>query len=124
MASTFNVPEGSTNHGDPNLLCVPPSWSDLAVFFGTNYLAHAATLVTRPGQSFVETIVDTANALFIPGSGMIHAIRVLFYDTDIHRTSPPLKKAARAGCGVIGGVSSIAARARRKASTRAGGATR
>ncbi|KAH8773724.1 hypothetical protein F5883DRAFT_615254 [Diaporthe sp. PMI_573] len=103
MASTFNVPEGSTNHGDPNLLCVPPSWSDLAVFFGTNYLAHAATLVTRPGQSFVETIVDTANALFIPGSGMIHAIRVLFYDTDIHRTSPPLKKAARAGalCMVV-----------------------
>ncbi|KAJ0108478.1 uncharacterized protein J7T55_002082 [Diaporthe amygdali] len=103
MASTFDAPAGSTNHGDPNLLCVPPSWTDLAVFFGTNYLAHAATLIARPGQSLAETIVDTANALFIPGSGMIRAIRLLFFYTDLHRSSPPLQKAAKAGalCMVV-----------------------
>jgi hypothetical protein len=34
---------------------------------------------------------------------MIRAIRLLVYDTDIHRTSPPLTKAAKAGalCMVV-----------------------
>lgn len=103
MSSSFNLPEGSTNHGNPNLFCVPPSWSDLAIFFGTNYLAHAATLIPRPGQTLSETLIDTANALFIPGSGMIRAIRLLVYDIDFHRKSPPLTRAAKAGalCMVV-----------------------
>lgn len=95
--ATVTLPAGATNHGDPNLVCVPPSWADLASFFGTNYLAHAATLIPRPGQSLVETAIDTANALFIPGSGMIRAIRLLFFYTDVRRRTPPLTRAARAG---------------------------
>ncbi|KAF3765780.1 hypothetical protein M406DRAFT_329645 [Cryphonectria parasitica EP155] len=100
---TVSLPPGSTSHGDPNLLCLPPSWTDLATFYGTNYLAHAATLIARPGQSLIETIIDTTNALFIPGSGMVRAVRLLIFSVDWTRNRSPLRRAAKAGalCMVV-----------------------
>jgi hypothetical protein len=56
--NTISLPEGFTNHDDPNLLCMPPSWTDLAIFFLGNYVAHAATVVSRPGESPVDRIVS------------------------------------------------------------------
>ena len=74
---------------------MPPQWSDYVVFFATNYLAHAFTLVTRPGQHPIETIVSALNALFVPSSGALYALRGLFL-----RAGPrgnELERAARAG---------------------------
>jgi hypothetical protein len=66
------------------------------LFFGTNYFAHVATLVERPGQTLPETLVNSANALFIPASGAIHALRLLILRSTTKRGNP-LRNAAKAG---------------------------
>lgn len=77
MNFTVTLPPNAQNHGDPSLICLPPLWTDYIVFFATNYFAHAATLISHPGESFWETLISTANALFIPGSGALRAFRFL-----------------------------------------------
>ena len=66
----FNV----TNHGDPNLLCTPTKWSDIASFFLGNYFAHAATVRTYPGEGIVSTILAMLGALLLPTSGLIRGL--------------------------------------------------
>ncbi|CZR69494.1 uncharacterized protein PAC_19394 [Phialocephala subalpina] len=108
MNFSVAVPPNAQNHGDPGLICLPPVWTDYFIFFATNYIAHAATLITHPGESLQETLIATANALFIPGSGALRAFRflVLYLSprlTRIERRTTPLGQAARAGalCMVV-----------------------
>ncbi|TVY34391.1 hypothetical protein LSUB1_G008516 [Lachnellula subtilissima] len=76
----------------------------------TNYIAHAGTLISHPGESIQETVIAAANALFIPGSGVLRAFRflVLYLSPRLtgsrHRySSTPLGQAERAGalCMVV-----------------------
>ncbi len=97
---TVNVP-GYTHNGSCDLLCRPASWADGIVFCLVNYIAHAATVVTRPGQSTLVSIMKVIGALLFPGSGIargLHAIRSLatLSPTD-------MQKAAKAGalCMVV-----------------------
>lgn len=98
---TFTLPDGSSNHGNPNLLCIPPSWSDYLLFFFSNYVAHAATVITFPGQGRIETVFVILSALFLPGSGIMRALRAIRarsgFEPDL------LRRAARAGalCMVV-----------------------
>jgi hypothetical protein len=62
MTSSVAIPPNAQNHGDSNLICLPPIWTDYFIFFATNYFAHAATLVSQPGESIKETLLSTANA--------------------------------------------------------------
>jgi hypothetical protein len=74
---TLPVPDGTVNHGDKKLICIPPQWYQYLVFFLANYVAHAATLFSYPGQSLGETVFVAVNALFLPGSGALRAARLL-----------------------------------------------
>ncbi len=98
---TIPVPVGTSNHGNPHLLCVPPRWFDYLLFYLSNYLAHAATVIKTPGQGRKETVYVTLAALLLPGSGTMRA-------TDAIRRSSrlepdPARRALRAGalCMVI-----------------------
>ncbi|AEO66313.1 uncharacterized protein THITE_110760 [Thermothielavioides terrestris NRRL 8126] len=101
MNITVTVPEGSSNHGNPNLLCVPPSWSDYIIFYFSNYVAHAATVIMSPGQGWRETIIVVLSALLLPGSGIQRAITAIRRRSRFQ--SDPLTRAARAGalCVVV-----------------------
>jgi len=98
---TISVPEGSSNHGDPKLLCTPIKWYQILIFFAVNYLSHAATVKSRPGQQWRSVAGDVVAALFLPHSGVMRAVETYW------RWSWPgdddLLKAARAGalCTVI-----------------------
>jgi len=89
------VPEGTTNHDDPKLVCVLPRWHDYIAFFFTNYVAHAATLVAFPGQSVSESIAYSLAALLLPASGILRVVRLFFLRPGMVRD--PLRRAARAG---------------------------
>ncbi|KAL3486904.1 hypothetical protein BJX62DRAFT_12938 [Aspergillus germanicus] len=78
MNITLTVPEGSTTHGTPYLLCKPPEWHDYIVFFFANYVAHAATVILLPGQGFWETFLSAITALLVTSSGIVRAIDVVF----------------------------------------------
>ncbi|RYP81204.1 hypothetical protein DL769_002096 [Monosporascus sp. CRB-8-3] len=95
-----NIP-GYSHHGNCNLLCAPASWSDVLIFFLANYAAHAATVVTLPGESPFDTIRGMIIALVFPSSGVIKAIRVIA--TGAQTAPTTLRAAARAGalCIVI-----------------------
>ncbi|KAH8817263.1 hypothetical protein F5884DRAFT_896932 [Xylogone sp. PMI_703] len=95
--STITLPPEASNHGDPNLICVPTRWTDVAVFFLGNYLAHAATVIGRPGACFLDTTLDGIRALLFPVWGVNRGLNALFSFAILAKT------AARAGalCEVI-----------------------
>ncbi|KAI8632846.1 hypothetical protein F5Y19DRAFT_419176 [Xylariaceae sp. FL1651] len=101
MNLTITVPSGSSNHGNPNLLCTPPSWYDYILFYFMNYVAHAATVITTPGQGNSETIFVVLAALLLPGSGITRAIDAIRRHSILE--SDPLRRAVRAGalCMVV-----------------------
>jgi aspartate/methionine/tyrosine aminotransferase len=78
MNIRLTVPEGSTTHGTPYLLCKPPEWYGYIVFFFANYVAHAATVVSLPGQGFNETFLTSIAALLVPSTRIVRAIDVFF----------------------------------------------
>ncbi|GAB1311759.1 hypothetical protein MFIFM68171_01969 [Madurella fahalii] len=101
MNFTILVPEGTQNHGNPNLLCPPTQWHDFIIFFFSNYFAHAATVVPVPGQSLRSSIVYIFLALALPGSAVMRAFTAIVQRAVTARD--PLTCAARAGalCMVV-----------------------
>jgi hypothetical protein len=94
MNITLTVPDGTTNHGNPNLLCTPPYWYDFVLFYFANYIAHAATVISSPGPGSWSTVYVVIIALLIPVSGVIRAVSNIRRHacTEAH----PLRRAARA----------------------------
>jgi hypothetical protein len=96
MNFTLTVPEGTTNHGNPKLLCTPAQWYDFVIFFFGNYFAHAATVVPVPGQGFESTAISIFLALTLPGSAIVRAVTAIVRHAATERRNP-LRRAARAG---------------------------
>lgn len=74
---TVPAPEGFSNHGQNNLFCVPMKWYNILIFFLTNYIAHAATVRSRPGQKFRHAARDFLLALAFPYSGLSRSLSAL-----------------------------------------------
>ena len=98
---TIVAPEGTTNHGNPNLLCTRSTWSDIATFFLANYIAHAATVKLDPGQPVLRGFWSMLMVLILPTFGAYKGLDA------IRRCAifggPPLQKAKKAGalCEVV-----------------------
>ncbi|KAK3942948.1 hypothetical protein QBC46DRAFT_447257 [Diplogelasinospora grovesii] len=107
MNFTIVVPEGSTNHGNPKLLCTPPAWYDYVLFYFANYFAHAATVISYPGQGGFETVAVAVSALMLPVSGFTRAANAIYRRARFE--SNPLKRAARARalCMVVKSLESL-----------------
>jgi hypothetical protein len=92
---TISALSDSANRGGPILLCVPPKWYDLALFFFGNYLAHAASVVSASGEPWHETLEVVLLALLLPVSGVVRALPAIFHHAATQRD--PVRRAARAG---------------------------
>lgn len=77
MNITITVPEGTTNHGDPNLLWFPTKWTDILAFYAVNYLAHAVTVKSQPGEQLFDTIFVIMYALIYPCSGIVKGMEAI-----------------------------------------------
>ena len=95
-----NIP-GFEHHGDCNLLCRPAAWTDIVVFYLGNYAAHAATIITTPGESPAHTLTTFLIALLWPGGGVRKGLEAIFSGAIFARTH--LERAARSGalCAVV-----------------------
>jgi hypothetical protein len=102
---TLSVPAGSSNHGDPRFLCEPPKWYDFVVFFFSNYFAHAATVISVPGQPWIETVEVALFALLLPMSGAARAVSAIRNHAATYRD--PMTQAARAGALCMVGLSGL-----------------
>ena len=98
---TVTVPEGTQSHGNPNLLCTPARWTDIAVFFLANYVAHAATIKSIPGEPTLITLRVLLSALCLPVSGVRRGVKAIKQRAVFSGT--PLETAAKAGalCVVV-----------------------
>jgi hypothetical protein len=72
----ITVPDGTTNHGNPQLICTPATALNIVVFFVGNYFTHAGTVTTRPGASSAEQFLVTFAALLFPGSGLVRGCAI------------------------------------------------
>ena len=90
---TLTVPEGTQNHGNPNLLCTPTSWTDVAIFFFANYVAHAATIKSLPGEPALATLIILISALCLPASGVSSGVKAIGQRAVF--SSTPLESAAK-----------------------------
>ncbi|CAN9199911.1 unnamed protein product [Alternaria alternata] len=90
----INVP-GLWHNGDCSLLCRPAKWYDILIFFFGNYLAHVATVVSRPGASVFDQILNLISALVFPFSGFGLGLEAIVSWAIFAPTS--LETAARAG---------------------------
>lgn len=72
---TIALPAGTSNHGDPHILCPPTTWASIAVFFLGNYLAHAATVKLPPATSLLSNLRICFGALLMPAIGLVFALR-------------------------------------------------
>ena len=89
------MPEGTQSHGNPNLLCTPTRWTDVAVFFLANYVAHAATIMSLPGEPALATLQVLFAALCFPVSGVTKGVKAIGQRAVF--SSTPLETAAKAG---------------------------
>ena len=86
---------GYFHHGDCNLLCRPARWTDVIVFYLSNYVTHAATVISRPGERPVLVILGVLAAVLFPGGGLIFGVETIFCRAVLAPTQ--LQTAARAG---------------------------
>lgn len=98
---TITAPNGTSNHGDPHLLCTPSAWTDIAIFFLANFVSHAATVKSIPGEPMIATWLTLLGALVLPLSGVLRGLNAI-YSCAVFGTTP-LETAAKAGalCMVV-----------------------
>ena len=95
------LPQGMTNHGDPNLLCSPSTWHDIAIFILVNYVAHAATVITRPGEPAVMKLAVMTLSLLFPTSGVLRGIQSSVRAAVFQKTDLDTARRAGALCAVV-----------------------
>jgi len=93
---TIEVPYGTTNHGEPNLLCPPATWSDIASYLLFNYVAHGATVVSYPGEPAFDTLLCVVAAILFPTFGVIRALNFIIRH-PVLTAKNDLEMAARSG---------------------------
>ncbi|KAJ6578363.1 hypothetical protein B0H19DRAFT_578358 [Mycena capillaripes] len=98
---TISVPDGTTTHGDPHILCIPASALDILVFFAANYFAHAITVKGYPGESGTAKYLSYLAALFFPASGLVRGLTAIARRGRF--VKGPLERAVRSGalCMVV-----------------------
>ncbi|KAJ6578381.1 hypothetical protein B0H19DRAFT_843790, partial [Mycena capillaripes] len=98
---TISVPDGTTTHGDPHILCTPASALDILVFFSANYFAHAITVKGYPGESGTAKYLSYLAALLFPVSGLVRGLTAIARRGRF--VKGPLERAVRSGalCMVV-----------------------
>ncbi|KAF1963813.1 hypothetical protein CC80DRAFT_460797 [Byssothecium circinans] len=101
---TLPFPVGTSNHQTPGLLCVPTKWTDVIMFYLLNYVAHAATVLTRPGERSVDYLVSVIGSVLYPTMGMYRGVEAILSGA-VFVKNDDLRKAARSGalCMVVRG---------------------
>jgi hypothetical protein len=98
---TIPLPNGTSNHGTPGILCTPTRWTDILIFYLANYAAHAATTRSLPGEDASSFAIIVMAALLFPAAGAFRGILGIRSLSMFGKTD--LEKAARAGalCMVV-----------------------
>src|SRR5436190_23771873 len=92
---TITVPQRTRYYQNPDVLCLPASWTDIISFFVANYFAHAATVRNGPGTDSTSKIANLITSLLFPAWGLSRAISDILSFSSFVKSD--LEAAARAG---------------------------
>lgn len=70
QSTASNITIESNNNHDPKLHCNPTRWYDICWFFFANYLLHALSVRSLPGENFYSATVFKLCCLFVPYTGL------------------------------------------------------
>ena len=93
---TIEVPNGTTNHGEPYSFCTPATWSNIASYLLLNYVAHGATVVSYPGEPSFDMLLCMMAAILFPTFGVIRALNFIVRH-PVLPSNNNLKVATRSG---------------------------
>ena len=102
---TLLLPEGTSDHGDRGLLCLPTKWTDLFTFFLGNFAAHVATIKFLPGERNIDMVPALVLSLLFPAFGVFRGIMNILTAPKSAKKQGPHQMAvrARALCMVVRG---------------------
>lgn len=92
---TLNLPEGTSDHGIPGLLCTPTTWKYVVSFYLFNYITHAATVLRRPGERSIDIAITVIWSLIFPTIGLHRGVEAFLSGAMLSRCN--LTRAARSG---------------------------
>jgi hypothetical protein len=75
---TITLPGGTTQHGNPEIICTPADGSDIIYFFFVNYATHALTTVVLPGEGWESYLTNALASLLFPSFGAYRGLRAIF----------------------------------------------
>jgi hypothetical protein len=99
--NTITLPPGVTYNPDTNVWCTPTTWTDVASFFLGNYLSHAATVISFPGEPVSITIVNMVLAIFFPSSGAGRGVLAMVRHAAFYKDPVQQALRSRALCMVV-----------------------
>jgi hypothetical protein len=84
----LTVPNGTSQHGNPRILCMPMTVVGLLTFLAGNFVAHIATIKSSPGDTLSITIFNMVLAFVFPTSGLMRGLneiarRVMWGNSEI-----------------------------------------
>lgn len=100
-ATAITLPPGVTYDATTSTWCTPTSWIDVISFFLGNYIAHAATVITYPGEPVSVVIFNMILAILLPSTGAARGVYAILRHAALYKD--PVKQAlrARALCMVV-----------------------
>jgi len=102
---TIQVPPDAILTDNGRVLCVPGSlWKDallIITFYATNYLAHAATVKSSPGDTAKVTACNVILAVLYPMSGLMRALKAIFRLARFSKSELDMACKAGALCMVV-----------------------
>ena len=75
---TIILPSGTTQHGNPDLICTPANHNDIIYFFFVNYATHAMTTVVLPSEGWESYLTNALASLLFPSFGAYRGLRAIF----------------------------------------------
>jgi len=99
LLQNFTAPADWTDHGTPGLVCRPATWTSIAAFFVSNFVAHVFTIKQDPDQSASTTLLAGLATLCYPVFGLVKATSALLRSarSPFRSSQSALERAHNAG---------------------------
>ncbi|MCJ1343300.1 hypothetical protein MMC31_001493 [Peltigera leucophlebia] len=91
----------AANHEDPKVHCEPTNWYDICWFIFANYILHALSVRSLPGENSYSSFVIKIGSLFIPFTGLRRGLCLIIRAATAADNDLQAAARARALCMVI-----------------------
>ena len=99
--NAITLPPGVTYNPHTNVWCTRTTWTNVASFFLGNYISHAATVISFPGEPVSVTVANMVLSIFFPSSGAGRGILAILRHAAFYQDPMQQALRSRALCMVV-----------------------